>query len=93
MLKWANIFLFQWFFIRIVTTERKIFNEFKLKEISLLPAGNIGMGGTGKPIIKRQYRIIGFILPFTGLVKGDYKYVSKNMLCKSILKERTIWPV
>ena len=77
LLKAVNVFLLQWFFIRLtICTERRIV-EYDLKEVSLMSDGSITTGGTGKVEVWQWYSIQGWVLPITGWW-NDFKYMNKK---------------
>lgn len=45
-----NVFILQWFTIRITKNTEKNISYFKLSEVSILPGGSYGIGG--QPTIK-----------------------------------------
>jgi len=76
-LKAVNMFLLQWFFIRLTRCSEKRIVEYKLTEISLMSDGSMSTGGTGKTESWRWYSIQGWIIPTTGW-NNEFKYLNKK---------------
>lgn len=43
-LKFVNVFLFQWFFVRLTKCSEKVVKNMKIISFDLMPDGNIGSG-------------------------------------------------
>jgi hypothetical protein len=76
-LKAINVFILQWFFVRLTRHNEKVITEFILKDISIMPDGLAGMGGAGKVSIHQWYSIQYWILPCSGW-GNEFIYLNKR---------------
>jgi hypothetical protein len=79
-LEFVNKVFLQWFFIRMTRCQRKVFTEFKMYEISIVPGG-YAPGGTGKYKTEQWDSIQGWIIPLTGW-STDFKFLGKRWFVK-----------
>lgn len=73
-LKFINVFLLQWFFVRLTRCQERVVTEFDMYEISLMPDGSFAPGGRAKYKTYQWYSIQYWIIPCTGWW-SDFKYV------------------
>lgn len=86
-LKLANIFVLQWFFIRLTKCKEERIVNFEFTHLSLNPSGNYGLGGRGKVNKYTWYSIQVFILPLSGWW-NDFIYLNKKPKLYKITKEK-----
>ena len=76
-LKAINVFILQWFFVRLTRHSEKLITQFTLKEISVIHNGGLGFGGSGKIETHQWYSIQYWVLPCTGWW-SDYILLNKR---------------
>ncbi len=76
-LKAANVFLFQWFFIRLTKCSENRIENYTVQSYDLMSDGNISSRGTGKTKTYQWYAFQFWILPCTGW-KTNFIYLNKK---------------
>ena len=76
-LKAINVFILQWFFVRLTRHNEMVISEFTLKEVSIMPDGLVNMGVQGSSNIHQWYSIQYWVLPCTGWW-SDFIYLNKK---------------
>lgn len=86
-LKAANVFFFQWFFIRLTKHIDKRVTDYVLQSIDLMQNGSYASRGTGKIKAFQWYSIQYWILPLTGWW-SDFVYLNKSPKFIKLTKEK-----
>lgn len=76
-LKIANVFFFQWFFVRLTLCKEIKIENYKLLSYDYMSDGSISSRGEGIKVEYSWYSIQGFILPLTGWW-SDFIYLTKK---------------
>lgn len=88
-LKAVNVFVFQWFFVRLTKhTERRIEN-YTVHSFDLMSGGGISSRGNGETKIYQWFSFQYWILPCTGWW-SDFIYLNKKPKFIQVSKERCI---
>lgn len=85
LLKFINVFILQWFFVRLTKCTETVVMEFTITEFSLMPDGSYAPSGKGKASTFEWYAIQFWIIPVTGWWSGfislgtvKFKRISKR---------------
>lgn len=85
-LKFINVFILQWLFIRLTRCRETIVIEANVLSYDLMPDGNISARGIGKTKTLEWYSIQGLIIPTTGWV-GDFKRIGRPFFLRLTKKK------
>lgn len=88
-LKAINVFLLQWFCIRLTKHKESRIENFKVHSVDLMPNGSISSRGTGETVDYEWYSIQYWIVPLTGW-RTDYIFLNKKAKYKRITNKQTI---
>jgi hypothetical protein len=86
ILKAINVFLLQWFFIRLTKHQSQVVENYKLTGFDYVEENLVSSSGTGKIIIKEWYSIQYCIIPLTGWW-SNYVFLTKEAKFKPITKK------
>lgn len=78
LLKLINIFILQWFFIRLTKCNEILIYEYEVHSYDLMIDGNISSRGTGKSKLTYWYSLQYWVVPFTGYF-SDFIYLNKKV--------------
>ena len=88
-LKAANVFFFQWFFVRLTKCTEKRVENYNLISVDLMQDGYASTRGTGNVETYQWYSIQFWILPCTGWW-DDYIYLNTKPKFFKCTKERLV---
>lgn len=77
ILKAANVFLFQWLFIRLTKCQETRIENYKAISYDMMPDGNISARGSGDKNTYQWMSLQLWILPCTGWW-NDFIYLNKS---------------
>lgn len=94
-LKFVNMFLLQWLFMRLSRCEEKTIQSFGLSHIGVMQDGSFQPAGTIKYKTYRWYALQFWVIPFTGW-QGSFMHVFKSptfirITPKKVIDERTTY--
>jgi hypothetical protein len=81
MLRFLNIVLLQWFFIRLTGCQQRIITGYKMFECSIVGPGQFAVAGDYEYSIEQWYSIQGWILPLTGW-RNDFRNIGNPWIKK-----------
>ncbi len=74
-LKAINVFLLQWFFIRLTSLKERVIEDFQIHSFSVSQHGFVSSRGTGEYKIYQYYVLEFWIVPCTGWW-NNFKYLN-----------------
>ena len=86
-LKAINVFLLQWFFIRLTKCTESVVDAFEAISYDMMPDGSISARGRGKTTIYEWYSIQLWIVPCTGWW-SEFIYLSDGPKFSKLTKRK-----